>query len=77
MSSNKPSTPSLPNVVLPFRDFDQESVFTAFESHFLDLGIRNFVIEFDNTAAHAAVDLDEEQIRELLKAEVRETPRKS
>ncbi|MCJ1305133.1 hypothetical protein MMC08_007947 [Hypocenomyce scalaris] len=69
MSSNKPSTPSLPNVVLPFRDFDQESVFTAFESHFLDLGIRNFVIEFDNTAAHAAVDLDEEQIRELLKAE--------
>ena len=77
MSSNNPSSPPLPNVALPFKDFDQESVFTAFESHFLDLGIRNFVIEFDNTTARAAVDLDEEQIGELLKAEVRVNPRKS
>ena len=64
-------SPALSNQPLAFDNFDEETVFKATEEHFLKPDALNLVIEFDNSAARAAVDLDQEQIKKVLQAEVR------
>lgn len=65
------SSPALSMQRLVLENFDQESVFNHAEAHFLSPDARNLVIEFDNSTARVAIDLDQEQVREVLQAEVR------
>lgn len=63
--------PALSNLPLAFNDFDEETVFETAKEHFLKPDALNLVIEFDNSTARAAVDLNQEQIKAVLQAEVR------
>lgn len=65
------SSPALSMQRLVLEDFDQESVFINAEAHFLNPDARNLVVEFDNSTARVAIDLDQERVREVLQAEVR------
>ncbi|SLM37579.1 hypothetical protein LPUS_07476 [Lasallia pustulata] len=61
--------PALSNLPLAFNDFDEETVFETAKEHFLKPDALNLVIEFDNSTARAAVDLNQEQIKAVLQAE--------
>ena len=74
MSPTTVSSPAPPIPSLAFRDFDRESVFKNIEEHFLNPDALNLVIEFDNSTARAAIDLDDEKVKEVLNAEVRHYP---
>lgn len=71
MSPTTVSSPALSHRPLAFKDFDQESVFKNIGDHFLKPDALNLVVEFDSSTARAAVDLDQDQIKEVLKTEVR------
>lgn len=68
------SSPALFTQRLVFQDFDQESVFKDVEKYFMTPDALNLVIEFNSSTAHVAIDLDVEQIKEVLKTEVRYNP---
>ena len=54
-----------------FSDFDNKNVYTFCEDAVVDVGTRNFAIQFDSTNAWAAINLDNDAIRKLLLEEVR------
>lgn len=59
----------MPRLVL--EDFDDEFIFKNAEEQFLNPETRNLVVEFDNSTARVAINLDQERIKDVLQAEVR------
>lgn len=53
-----------------FGDFDNNDVYKRCHGAAVQGDTRNFVIEFDNTKAYAAYDLDDASIEQLLQLEV-------
>ena len=54
-----------------FHDFDDESIYKSFEKDLMRVEARNFCIQFDRNNASAAMDLDENAMRNLMQIEVR------
>ena len=53
-----------------FGDFDDENVYERCHRAAVRGDTKNFVIEFDSTKAHAAYDLSDVSIKQLLELEV-------
>ena len=53
-----------------FENLDDIAVYERFEKAIIDPDTRNFVIEFDETKAYAALDIDESILETLLPIKV-------
>ncbi|KAI4121056.1 MAG: hypothetical protein LQ347_006969, partial [Umbilicaria vellea] len=70
MSPTAVTSPALFMPRLVLEDFDDEFIFKNAEEQFLNPETRNLVVEFDNSTARVAINLDQERIKDVLQAEV-------
>ena len=54
-----------------FEDFDSKPVFNKCEAAVFSMDTKNFVLEFENSSARCALDVDSEGIRKICSSEVR------